>query len=178
MPLTPQPPALNCLKDMTQVDEIDYTVDFDNLYSRVDDFDKFFNTRKISYNMLKYIPSLAKICDQGQLHSTETKRKYADKSYKNRKVIEFNVQLTANHYTNFENVHLCFPIKIKSAADNSNVIAAGVITVSNVFAHCIKEADIKRCGDDIPILPLTNTIDVYRYSDELLKHMPKDALKQ
>ena len=26
-------------------------------------------------------------------------------------------------------------------------------------------------------MPLTNTFDVYRYSDELLKHMPKDALK-
>ena len=30
----------------------------------------------------------------------------------------------------------------------------------------------------MPILPLTNTVDIYRYSDELLKHMPKDALKQ
>ena len=26
-------------------------------------------------------------------------------------------------------------------------------------------------------MPLTNTFDVYRYSDQLLKHMPKDALK-
>ena len=32
MPITPQPLALNPLKDMTQVDEIDYTADFDNLY--------------------------------------------------------------------------------------------------------------------------------------------------
>ena len=37
-----------------------------------------------------------------------------------KKVIEFNVQLTANHYTNFQNVHLCFPIKIHSATDNHN----------------------------------------------------------
>ena len=43
--------------------------------------------------------------------------------------------------------------------------------------HWIKEIDIKRCGDDIPILPLTNMVDIYRYSDEILKHMPKDALK-
>ena len=90
---------------MTQVNEIDYTADFDNLYSRMDTFDKFFKTGKISYNMLKYIPGLAKIGYQGQLSGTETKRKYADESYKNKKVIEFNVQLTANHYTNFQNVH-------------------------------------------------------------------------
>ena len=31
--------------------------------------------------------------------------------------------------------------------------------------------------DDILILPLSNTVDIYRYSDEILKHMPKKALK-
>ena len=170
--------ALNPLKDMTQVDEIDYTTDFDNLYSRMDDFNKFFNTGKRSYNILKYIPGLAKIGYQGQLLGTETKRKYADESYKNKKVSEFNIQLTANHYTKFQNVHLCFPIKIQSAADNNSDIMAGVIPVNIFFAHWIKEIDIKRYGDDIPVLPLTNTVDVYSYSDELLKHMPKDALKK
>ena len=63
------------------------------------------------------------------------------------------------------------------AADNNNDIAAGVITVNNFFPLWIKEIDIKRYGDDIPILPVTNTVDVYRYSDELLKYMPKDTLK-
>ena len=29
----------------------------------------------------------------------------------------------------------------------------------------------------MPILPLTNTADIYRYSHKLLKHMPKYALK-
>ena len=29
----------------------------------------------------------------------------------------------------------------------------------------------------MPILPLTNTVDIYRNSDELLKNMPKDTLK-
>ena len=82
MAITPQPLALNPLKNMMQVDQIDFTADFDNLYSRMDDFDKLFNTGKISYNMLRYIPGLAKIGDQGQLHSaeTETKRKYVYES--------------------------------------------------------------------------------------------------
>ena len=60
MPITLQPFTLNPLKDKAQVDEIDYTADFDNLYSRMDEFDKFFQIGKISY-MLKYIPGLAKI---------------------------------------------------------------------------------------------------------------------
>ena len=177
MPVTPQSLALNTLKDAVQVDEVDYTADFDNLFSRWDDFDKFFKTGKISYNMLKYIPGLAKLGYQGQLYSTEIKRKYADDIYKGKKVTEFNVHLTANHHSNFQNVRLCFPMKIKSATDNNNDIAAGVIAVNNCFAHLIKEIDIKRYGGDIPILPLTNTVEIYRYSDEMLKHMPEKELK-
>ena len=65
MPVTPQSLALNTLKDAVQVDEVDYTADFDNLFSRWDDFGKFFKTGKISYNMLKYIPGLAKLGYQG-----------------------------------------------------------------------------------------------------------------
>ena len=37
----------------------------------MDDFDKFFNTGKICYNMLKYIPGLTKIGYQGKLSGTE-----------------------------------------------------------------------------------------------------------
>lgn len=111
------------------------------------------------------------------MHLTETKRKYADESYKSKKVIEFNVQLTANHYINFQKVHLCFSIKIKLAADNDKDITADVITVNNFYTHWIKEINIKRYGVDIPILLLTNTVNIYRYSDELLKYLLKKALK-
>ena len=95
--------------------------------------------------MLKQILSSEKAAYQGLLEKTETKRKYADHSYKGKKtVIEFNIQLAGNQYTNFHNIHLGFPIKIKSAADNDNDITAGYITVNTFFAHRIKEIDIKR----------------------------------
>ena len=48
----------------------------------------FFKTRKISYNMLKYIPGMTKAAYQGQLKGTETKRKYADESYRSKKIIK------------------------------------------------------------------------------------------
>ena len=47
IPVFPQPLSLNPLKDMAKVDEVDYSADFDNLYSKIDDFDKFFRTRKV-----------------------------------------------------------------------------------------------------------------------------------
>ena len=65
MPITPQPLALNPLKDAAQVDEINYTADFDNSFPRMDDFNKFFGTGEISYDMLKYIPGLSKLGYQG-----------------------------------------------------------------------------------------------------------------
>ena len=161
MSVLPQSLNLNPLKDMAKVDDVDYSADFDNLYSKMDGFDKFSRTGKASYNMLRCITGLAKIGYQGQLYSTEMKRKYPDDTYKNKKVIKFNVQPTKGHYTNFQNVYLCFPLKFKLAPNNNSDITAGVITVNNFFAHWIKEIDIKRYGDDVPILPLTNTVDIY-----------------
>ena len=96
---------------------------------------------------------------------------------KTKKVIAFNVQLTANDYTNFQNGHLCFPRKIKPAADTNNDIAAGIITINNFFAHWISEIVVKRYGEDIAISPLTSTVDIYRYSQEILKDLPENALK-
>ena len=78
MPVLPQPLSLNSLKDMTKVDKVDYSADLDNFYSKMDDFDKFFRTGKVSYNMLRYIPGLVKVGHQGQVLSTGMKRKYAD----------------------------------------------------------------------------------------------------
>ena len=57
-------------------------------------------------------------------------------------------------------------------------ITAATISVNKVFFHWIMEINIKRYGDDMPILPLSNIVNIYRYSDELLKHMSKDALKK
>ena len=125
--------------------------------------------------MLRYIPGLAKICHQGQLHLTKVKRKYVDDTYKNKKVIEFNVQLTKGHYTNFQNVHLCFLLKFKSAANNGNNLAANTVTVNYFFAHWIKEIDIKRYGDDITILHITNMVDIYRYSDVMSIDIPMNS---
>ena len=74
-------------------------------------------------------------------------------------------------------MHICFLLKFKSATNNDKDIASGIIAVNNFSAHWIKEIDFKRYGDDISILPHTNTVDTYRYSGELLKHIPEDALK-
>ena len=126
---------------------------------------------------MRYIPGLTKPAHQGQIDRMLTKKAYADDTYKGLKVAEFNIKLTNNQYMNFHNVYLVFSMKTKKSSNVANDLADDVITVNIFFAHWIKELDIKRYGDDIPILPLTNTVEVYKYSDAILKHTEGDAFK-
>ena len=77
---------------------------------------------------------------------------------------------------NFHSVHLVFPTKIKKSTNNATNPNATVMTVNNFFVHWITEIDIKKYGDEIPILPLINTVDINKYSDAMLK-FEDDALK-
>ena len=52
-----------------------------------------------------------------------------------------------------------------------------MITNNNFFAYFIKVIDILRYKDGQRILPTNNVVDIYRYSDAMLKHMPGKALK-
>ena len=72
---------------------------------------------------------------------------------------------------------LCLSITIKKKTDKDADINANLITVNNFFTYWIKDISIKRYGDDIAILPINATLDIYRYSEAILKHLPKDALE-
>ena len=93
-----------------------------------------------------------------------------------KETLKFNILLASNMYTNYSSLIIVLPIQIKKAADASADIDATLITVNNFFAHWLKEFDIKRYPDDIHILPTNNTVDIYRYSEKMLKHLPVKAL--
>lgn len=47
-------------------------------------------------------------------------------------------------------------------------------TVNNFFAHRIKEIDITKYGtNDTLIIPTAIPQEIYRYSESMLKHLPK-----
>ena len=169
--------SLNPLKDAAGVAAVDYSTDFASLDKKIDNFMKLFDQGKGPGELVRYIPGLTKPLFQGQIDGTQEKKAFADDTYKDLKTAEFTIQLSSNHYMNFNNVHIVFPLKIKKKTNVANDILATEITVNNFFAHWIKEIDIKRLGDDLPVLPTTNTIEIYKYSDAMLKHVPKKALK-
>ena len=49
------------------------------------------------------------------------------------------------------------------------------ITVNNFFNHLVKET--KYCSDK-ELIPTFSPYEIYQYSDAMLKHLPKDALKK
>ena len=120
MPALSRPLSLNLFKDSAKVETMDYYSDFRNLYSKLDNFMDLYDRGQSVVDIIRHIPGLTKIVYQGQIGSTEAKRKYADNTYKNKKVIRFNILLTANHYTNFQNIHICFPFKFKSGSQNNS----------------------------------------------------------
>ena len=86
--------------------------------------------------------------------------------------------MTENYYVNPANIHICFPIKIKNKSNNSSDIDDDIITVNNFFAHWVKETSITKYGSDRELPPTFSPWEIYQYSDQILKHLPKDELKQ
>ena len=176
VPINPPATSLNPLKDAVGVTSVDYSAQCDGLVKKADNLQNFIERGQAEGPLLRYLPGLAKPLYQGQIKGTIEKRAYADDTYKDLKTAEFNIQLSSNQYMNFHNVHLVFPMKIKKSTNVANNLTATDITVNNFFAHWTKEIDIKRLGDDTPILPTTNSVEIYKYSDVILKHIPKNAL--
>ena len=52
-----------------------------------------------------------------------------------------------------------------------------MITVNNFFAHSVKEISITKYGSDKELSPAFSPLEVYQYSDQMLKHLPADDLK-
>ena len=68
--------------------------------------------------------------------------------------------------------------KNKTNKTNKDVdIDSNMITVNNFFAHWIKEISTTKYGSEKELPPTFPLWEVYQYSDQILKHLPSDALK-
>ena len=119
---------------------------------------------------------MANVSRQGQIYSIVPKKAYASSNYTDKKTLESNILLASNTSTNYSSLMIVLPFQIKKRTNAGQNIDADMITVNNFFAHWPKEVDIKRYPDDIRILPTNNTVDIYRYSEKMLKHLPAKSL--
>ena len=103
-------------------------------------------TGKYDANVAKYMPGVLKMIFQGMLEDIDTKEKVA--FYEDMERLDFQIMLTNNYYVNPNSIHICFPMKMKKASDQTADIDADMITVNNFFGHLVKEISITRYGHD------------------------------
>ena len=167
---------LNPLKDAQSVDAVDFSADIDNLIGKLDKRSVLYDSGRMDADVMKYIPGMSKVSYQGQIDFIDTKRTYAASTYTDMQQLEYNIEVVANHYVNFSNMVVCFPIAFRKRTNKAQPIDATMIPVNNFFAHWIKDITVKRYGDYIAVLPINTTLETYRYSESMLKHLPDDVL--
>ena len=82
---------------------------------------------------------------------------------------DFQILLTDNYYVNPNSIHICFPMKIKKPSNVANDIDTNMIT--NIIS-------VTKYGSNKELTPTFSPYEIYQYSDAMLKHLPKDALKK
>ena len=53
-----------------------------------------------------------------------------------------------------------------------------IITGNSFFAHWIKEINLIKYGTNTNLIPTAAIMEMYQYSDSMLKHLPEKALKK
>ena len=170
--------TLNPINDIRRSTAIDRTTsNYNDAKEKVQKIRDLISMGKYDADLAKYIPGLMDLAIQGMLDDIDTREKVAHPSYKDKEQLDFQILLTENYYVNPANIHICFPIKIKKKSNNSSDIDDDLITVNNFFVHWVKEISITKYGSDRELPPTFSPWEIYQYSDQMLKRLPKDSLK-
>ena len=170
--------TLNPIDDARRSSAINRTTsNYNNAKEKVQKIRDLINMGKYDADLAKYIPGLTDLAIQGMLDDIGTTEKVVHPFYKDKEQLDFQILLTENYYVNPANFHICFSIKIKKKSNNSSDIDSDLITINNFFAHWVTEISIAKDGSDKELPPTFSPWEVYQYSDQMLKHLPKDSLK-
>ena len=90
VPVNPPPLSLNPIKDALGVSAVDYSADFDHLFKKSENLEKFYETGKASGELVRYLPGLTKPLYQGQLKGTTERKAFADDTYKELPNIQYS----------------------------------------------------------------------------------------
>ena len=69
----------------------------------------------MDYDLIRYLPGMTKISRQGQTYCVHWQRVHSSPIWCDLRTIDFNMLLTADTATNFNNMHLCIPLQIKKS---------------------------------------------------------------
>ena len=69
---------------------------------------------------------------------------------------------------------IVFAMQIKKSTDETANV--NVMTVNNFFCQWLKEIDASRYPHNVRVLPTNNTVEIYQYAAQQLKHLPNKCL--
>lgn len=78
---------------------------------------------------------------------------------------------------NKKSIYVCFSIRLRKLTNAAANLAADLIPMNNFFAHWVKEIDVATNGGNKSLIQRTTLQEIYRYSESMLKHLQKEALK-
>ena len=84
--------------------------DFDNANLNVKKIRKLIHRRIYNADIARYIPGTLDLVLQGMIEKIMTTDQSANPSYKDKEVLDFELILDNNFYTNLKSLHICFPI--------------------------------------------------------------------
>ena len=94
-------------------------------------------------------------------------------SYKHLETFNFPLCWTKILNTNLNSLHLCFTMKFNKETNVALNLENDLITVNNFFALWIIEINITKFGTDEILIRTSTPMDIYQYSDAMLKHLPE-----
>ena len=93
------------------------------------------------------------------------------------KNLEFILELTANTYSNYSTMEIALPIQFTKSTNEEQQMGKDLVTVNNLFGHWLTDIDIRCYPNDMRILPTSNSVDIYQYSNAQLKNLPEKSVK-
>ena len=88
--------SLNPLNGVAKVSRIDNSSDLIDVFTKTDKLGKLWKHGSMDFELIKYLPGMAKISRQGQIYNVLPRKAYVSPNYVNKKALEFNVILSAN----------------------------------------------------------------------------------
>ena len=85
---------------------------------------------------------------QGMIEKIMTIEQPVDTTYSDKEILNFELILDNNYYTNLKSLHLYFPIRFKKLSDIAHNLDSDNYPVNSFFAHWIREIDKKRSKND------------------------------
>ena len=95
--------------------------DFENANLKVKKIRRLIERGIHDADIARYIPGMLDLVFQGMIEKIMTIEQPADTTYSDKEILDFELILDNNYYTNLKSLHLCFPIrfrKLSNAADN------------------------------------------------------------